>query len=372
MKNICFTLLVIFTLIGCTPAVKNNSNANLVSDTEIIQNIAENTVIDERLLDQEILESMLIQDIISLLIEKNTIISIVDHSLTDKGFDPEIGYFEFLSHNSIKWYKDTSGFRFFPYLYIVDDENIKVEVFYYFIGGGRVQSSTKVTSGKYYIYITKNDLIARYFRRSNRIDNYTSVKTFETKKYQPEILNFKVLSDTDVYAFGSMQGQGTNRIRSGTDVEINDIYYTNLNDDLPTSVRINAGNITGWINVSHVDFINTETNTVPPVNGILLHNTVNEILIDFGPRSVGGKITGDAIPIRVLPANNSERLFQLGNNTEVHILEVSANREIINSIEAAWYKVSFLVSNEEKTDDREVNGWVFGAFLEINASGHYF
>ncbi|MCL2229661.1 MAG: SH3 domain-containing protein [Treponema sp.] len=372
MKNIYFTLLVISTLIACTPAVKNNSNANFSSDTEVIQNIAENTVINEPLLDQEILENMSIQDIISLLIEKKTIISIVDHSLTDKGFHPEIGYFEFISHNNINWYRDTSGFRFFPYLYIVDDENIRVEVFYYFIGGGRVQSSAKVTSGKYYIYITKNDLIARYFRRNNRIENYISVKTFETIKYQPETLSFKVLSDTDVYAFGSMQGQRTNRIIRGTDVEINDIYYINLNDDLPTSVQINTGNITGWININNVNFVDTGTNTVPPVNGILLHNTVNEILLNFGPRSVDGKITGDTIPIRSLPANNSERLFQLGNNTVVHILEVSANREIINGIEAAWYKVSFLVPNEEKTDDRDVNGWVFGAFLEINETGYHF
>ncbi|MCL2229658.1 MAG: hypothetical protein FWC01_01035 [Treponema sp.] len=302
------------------------------------------------------------------IIKNNLLISIDNYDIEKKN-EPIIGYFEFLSHDSIQWHKETSGFVFYPYLYIIDDENIRIEIFYYFTGGEMPRTGSSVSAGKYYINITKAELISRYLRRNNTIRSYIDTWEFEIHKYQPESLNFNILYNTNVYSDGSMTGERINSISRGTSVEVIDLYYNDLFDRLPAALRIKTNNLTGWININSINFINQEIVYNQNVNGTRLHNSVRATIDMFGARSLSGRIVGNFIPVKALPANNSQQLFQLWNNDKVDILEVSENREIINGIEAAWYKIYRYVEKytQDMTPiDYEVEGWIFGGSLEAN------
>ena len=338
-------------------------------------------IIDEPIISNEIIEPQETEEEkqrkaeLRKQLDKMTLHEIIDfYIINNRGIivgiynqDKDIGYFKFLSHEQIQWNHDSGGFTYIPYLYIVDDTNIRIEVFNYNVGGGSLPLGTYLSASKYYVYITKDDLINLFLRDIRYIENFKIISYIEINKFQRDELKFKLLIDTDIYSDGTLEEKMKN-IRKNTEVEIIDMYYNDLKEKFPISVRIKNGNLDGWINVEHIDFLKKE---IHGNNGIWLNNSVKNALIRYGEHSVTAKIASTSIPLRKLPSNNSEQLFllpvdQWDSHIPYYIEDVSANIDVIDGIEAAWYKVYKFVEYDDMEVGYEINGWIFGGFLSIN------
>ena len=366
MKNILFSIFIIILFASCNSKSKdpimhtsvelNTSHETQKYDFEQVDQI---TSVEEKKETREQLETMSIQDIINLCLKQGINIHV-------GGNNKNVGYFSFLSQDMIQWHLGSDGFDFFPYITILDDSNIVVEVFYFLSVGRLPEFGSNYRTGKYYISITKENLINQYLETNISLENYTITKSFEINKYHPEEIKFLIISDTNVFVNSSLQGERMSRIQKNTEVEVVNMFYNDQKDNFPFSVKIKTDKLTGWIDVNHVDFIKSEVKGT--VNGIWLHNLVKNIIKEYGNRAVSGKIIGDSVPVRKTPTRNAEQLYILTNKTELYITEVSPNLEVINEIEAAWYKVYKFVEHYTKDmepADYEIIGWIFGANLEI-------
>jgi len=381
MRSILFIVCIIISFSNCSKSNEKTDIINSVfTDSTNLKTEGSNQKQNLDIVSQEtkeekqrkaeerkILENISIPEIIDLYIErgykqsKSIMIYIGDFDQNNHA-----GYFEFISHDKIKWYRASGGFKFYPYIYIINDTNIRIEIFYYNIGYGH-DIARSISTGKYYINISKENLIEYYLGNLNFIKDYSMVNNFNTNRYEPEELTFKTHTGTDVYTDCSLRDEKIGKILKDSEAEVIDMFYNSLNDDFPLSVHIKNKNITGWINVNHIDFVKRETKEI--VNGIFLYNSIKGVINRYGPRIVTGKTTGNSIPVRDLPANNSPQLHLLQDGTEVKIDDVSTNLEMINGIEATWYKVYKFVENYTKDmepADYEIIGWVFGANLKID------
>lgn len=376
MRNILITVCIIILFSAC-----NKSNEKIHTANSTYQKVAKdhqeqnvNIILQEteeekqrKVEERNKMEDMSIHEIIDLYIErgykqgKGTMINIGDFEQNN-----HVGYFEFISCDKINWYRDSGGFKFYPYIYTIDNTNIHIEIFYYNAGYGYGIGSS-ISTGKYYINISKENLIEYYFGSIYFIKDYFMVNIFNTNRYEPEELTFKILTNTNVYADFSLRDEKIGNIQKDAEAEITDMFYGSFNDKFPVSVKIKNEKITGWINVNHIDFIKKENKDI--INGIFLHNSVKGAINKHGRRIVTGKIVGDSIPVRSLPVSSSSQLHLLQDGVELKIDDVSADMEIINGIEAAWYKVYKFVehyTNDMEPADYEIIGWVFGANLKIN------
>jgi len=376
MRKPVFIITIILLIFSCTK-ITNKKPVTSVSDEKMSSQITTENISNQKtaeeikreieeknqqtLEERQYFDNMSILEIIDLYIKEKKHITVGDYNQ-----QKDIGYFEFLSHDKIQWHLDTSGFIFYPYLYINNNTNIYIEVFYYITSSGP-RLGGNITTGKYYIYITKEDLINRYLGIIKFTDDFTVTKFFNTSNYQSENIKFKILTDTDVFINSSLHEERISNIKKNTEVEIIDMLHKNLNDDYPIAVRIRTDNLTGWINVNNIDFIKKEASG--NINGIWLHKAVKNVISNYGIHAVSGKVVGDNIPIRKFSTNNSEQLHLLEEETTVFITEVSANIDVINGIETAWYKVYKYVEHYTENhvpDDYEINGWIFGANININ------
>ena len=275
-------------------------------------------------------------------------------------------FYIILSHDTIKEDFGFGGYKFYSYLYILDN-NIRIESFYYLFGNHEIIGEN-ISVGKYYINITKENLIANYIERNTFVENFTTIEIFKTNRFLHENLNFIIQLDTIVYANSSLFGESISKIKKDTKVEIIDMFYNNFNDKHPLAVRIKTEDFSGWISVKNVDFLKKEVNGT--VNGIWLHNDVRNVINNYGQHAVKGKIIYRSTPLRSASSNNSEQLLLMRETEwdfdEAYITEVSTNLDIINGIEAAWYKIEYFKYVSEDNFNK-VTGWVFGSNIEINS-----
>jgi len=358
MKNLLLIAFCLLLIIACKPSTTNKTVVQVTEEINISQEEIE--VIEE--ISQEQLEGMSILDIIDLYINKKKMILIGDYNQRK-----DIGYFEFISHNEIKWHRDSGGFEYIPHLNIIDDSTINIEILYFNVGYSSYPNiGTDISACKYYIVIRKIDLIDRYLGAIISVNDYKITKSFFVNQYDSKNLQFKILTDTDIYIDKSLQDEKIAKIKKNTSVEIINMFLNNSNDIYPISVQIKTENLTGWINVSNVDFIKKEQNDI--ANGVFLHNPVRETINEYGSIGVNGNIIGRSVEIRSSPSVTSKILRHVQEKTLVQILEVSSNMDVINGIESAWYKVFFVLghnTDEYLPNEYEITGWVFGNNLDI-------
>jgi len=361
MKNyhfLFFIFCVLLSFTSCNRSPKNSSNSALADSVSIEKDTDQN---EEDQLEAE-LRKMTIHEIISRYInEKN------GYFHTEAG-DYEVS-FVFLSYDKIQWAPGKNGFEYHPYIFI-DDNNIYIEVFYYDLSDYQTIGE-RITAGKEYLKITKENLIAQYSGYLTFIENYTKKEPFKINRFTHEDLFFKILSDTVVYDSDSLLGERVARIGKDMKVQIIDMFFNNLNEKYPVSVRINIeGTGSGWVSAAYVDFFPKDIKA--PVNGMWLYNAVKNVIKEYGGRAVKGKIIG-LIQLKSFPLNDSENIILLQKNAEVYIEEVSVTFDI-NGIEDVWYKIylidgqmndQFTDSNTEKTAD-VYSGWIPGSGIEIN------
>jgi len=375
MKNILIIVSIVLLLCACNrtnrnipavhPALENgalNAGENLSQDKE------HETASELR----KNLEKMTVTEIIDLYIHENKI------------FDTDVGNYKlsclFLSHNEIQWSASHTGFEYYPFLYVVDDENIRIELFYYdFPNHGIIGEN--ISAGKDYIYITKENLIARFIGNITVVENFTEIEPFKINRFMHEDLIYKIQFDAVVYDNGLLNGIKLNEIKKDAYVEIIDMFYYNINDKYPVSVRIKSkdssdssayearkDDVLGWISVNYADFFKKEIKE--NVNGIWLHNAVRNVIKEYGKRAVKGKIIDGTKPIKSALPGDSNQSFVLWDNSlgtflkdaDVYIEEVSEYIDIVDSVEAAWYKIYLF---DEQADDH-FSGWVFGNNLQIS------
>jgi len=377
MKYILFSIQIILLFATCNSKSNTSVLGESIKQENDFEQVEQIISKETRKETREQLENMTLYEIIDLYIQHNNEREITQDYEHPKGIiifvgdykqTSHLGYFEFITYNEIKWYRGSGGVKYIPYIYIIDDSTINIEVFVYFIGyGSRI--GEYISTGKYYITITKEDLINHYFGDIKFINNFFIVDYFNTNRFESEELFYNILINTDIFINGSLHEDKIASVQKNTKVEVVDMFYNDQKDNFPFSVKIKTDKLTGWIDVNHVDFIKREVKGT--VNGIWLHNSVKNIIKNYGNRAVGGKIVGDSIPVRKTPTNNAEQLYILSNKTELFITEVSSNLEVINEIEAAWYKVYKFVEHYTENmepSDYEIIGWVFGANFEINVS----
>ena len=373
MKYFLIIVYIMLLFISCAKKTENETsaqnipsakffNGNISTQRPAEKNQKEDTIIIQQETEEEIqnqLKNMTVQEIIDLYIQKK-----------NGGFYIENGdyklFYIFLSHNNIKEDFGYGGYKFYSYLYIIDDNNIRIESFYYSFGNYGIIGENSFV-GKYYINITKENLIANYIGSNKFVEDFTTIESFKTNRFLNEDLLFIIQSDTIVYINGSLRNEKIIEIKKDTKVEIIDMFYNNMNDKHPVAVRIKTENFSGWVNVNDVDFLKKEVKG--NVNGIWLHNEIRNVIKNYGPHAVKGKIINNSIPLRNAPSNNSEQLLLMRevelDFDEVFIKEVSVNLDTINDIEAAWYKIEYLKYIFEDNYDN-VTGWIFGSNIEIN------
>ena len=365
MKNVLIAVSIIFLLCSCSRLSQKTASSHssaegsdsLSSEKNIEQDKSAAAEAAAELRNQ--LEKMTVTEIIDLYINENKI------------FDTDAGDYKlscmFISHNEIQWSVNHTDFEYYPYLYIDDDENIRIELFYYVFPNYGLLGEY-VSAGKDFIYITKDNLISRFINSITVADKIVKRASFKINKFMHEDLLFNIEFNTAVYSGVTSRAEKITEIRKGTQAEIIDMYFNNINDNHPVAVRIKNENLTGWISAGSVDFFQREKEGT--VNGIWLHNAVRNAVNEYGQRAVKGKILDITIPLRNSPADNKSQLFVLRDNApetshqeaEVYIEDVSAYIDVINSIEAAWYKVCL----QDGQESDPVTGWVFGSNLEIN------
>jgi len=389
MRNITIIICIILILNACN-AQKKEKPIDTAQD-EVLQSVVEKDHKQDNqkyfhetlILSRSRLEEMTMLEIIDLYIEQvyvneNPVRKMI---YVGDGTQGRQSSFEFISHNEINWHPNYNiELIFFPSLYIIDDNNIRVEIFNGTRGDGYGLIGSHYSVRKLYIDISKEELIDLYLGIVPFIENYNRTEYFELNKvtYTGDEIILKTLVDTDVYVSGTISGEIISRIQKGVDVEIIDIYYKNIKtDNYPVSVRIKTENLTGWINVNNVDFFKKEQEGI--ANGVWLHDSVKKVINIYGqermdsgqiykPRVVSGKTFTGSVPVRALPANNSERLYVLQKDIELYITDVSDTVDNINGIEAAWYKIYVdpYNVNYDEMNSYEVIGWVFGSYLEIH------
>jgi len=359
MKNIIIVICISLVFFACNAPTKDKPiieeqtpdiQSVYKDETNLIEQAAPVNALEKS---RSQLEEMTVSEIIDVYIyQRNKIIIVGGYEYYNN-----IGYFEFVSHEKIQWYLDTSGYVFYPYLYILDETNLLVEIFYYFIGLNGL--GNEISAGKYFINISKENLIDRF------VEDYQHIKLI-TGKYQPEDLIFSIQFDTVVYDNGSLQGDSYTEIKKDAKVEIIDILFGNFDDEKAAVVRIKNEDVTGWVSTESAGFLKKEVNGT--VNGTWLYNAVKNVIKNYGANSVKGEITGDSIPLRSAPSEVSEQLLIIQNSElskEVSIEEVSANIDVIDGIESAWYKIRYYVLVGPYDTYDLVSGWVFGSSIEI-------
>ena len=375
MKYLIIAVCVILFFTSCDKKAEDNSSTENIPAAKFSygnnsnQKPKENTVLIPQETEEEKqrkteelqnqLNNMTVLEIIDLYIQKK-----------NGGFYIENGdyklFYVFLSHNNIEEDFGHGGYKFYSYLYIIDDNNICIESFYYSFGNHEIIGENSFV-GKYYININKDNLINNYIGSNKFIENFTNIASLKTNRFSNEDLFFTIQSDTDVYVKGSLHGEKITEIKKGTKVEIIDMFYNNLNDKYPVAVRIKTENLSGWISINDVDFLKKEVKGT--VNGIWLNNEVRNVIKEYGSHAVKGKIIYNSIPLKSAPNNNSELLLLMRDvewdSDEVYIVEVSTNLDIIDGIEAAWYKIEYFKYVSEDNYDKVI-GWVFGSNIEIN------
>jgi len=361
MKNIILFICIIFSLAACSKS-KQNTSADQPAFENDVSNALENKKQNgERETPPELrdeLEKMPITEIIDLYIRENLV------------FDTDVGDYKlsclFISPNQIQWSVSHTGFEYYPYLYIVDEENIRIELFYYaFPNYGII--GEYISAGKDYITITKENLIARFTGSIIIIDNFIKIESFKINKFMHEDLNFKMEFDTAVYSDVTSRGEKIADIRKDAQVEIIDLFFSDSNYNYISAVKIKAEDRSGWVSAGSVNFFQRETKG--DVNGVWLYNAVRNVVNEYGKSAVRGKIVDAAKPLRSSPSPVSEPVFILWGSepetsrqeAEAYIEEVSAYLDYIDGIESVWYKISLLGDNKD-----HVTGWVFGSNLEIN------
>jgi len=361
MKNypiLFFIFCVLLSFASCTRSSKTSSNSALVDGVSADKS-AEQSAEDEL---EARLQKLTIDEIISLYInEKNGFFH------TEAG-DNEVS-FVFLSHDKIQWAPGKNGFEYHPHFYI-DDNIIHIEIFYYDLSAYQTIGE-RISAGKDYLRITKENLIAQYTGHLTFIENYTKKESFKINRFTHEDLFFKILSDTVVYNSDSLQGERIARIGKDMKVQIIDMFFNNSNDKYPASVRINIeGTGSGWVSADHVDFFPKEIKET--VNGMWLFNAVKNVIKEYGMRAVKGNVTGGSAQLKSFPLNDSEDIILLWENAEVFIEEVSVS---LNSGggEEVWYKICLIEGqvNDQLIDmnvkvPADASGWIHGNRIEIN------
>jgi len=273
-------LFVIFILFffGCTK-LKNTDTASetdLLSDTISVmisrtameqeqpsefsddtheEQVQPSVIIEETLEERrKQFDDMTILDMIDFYIEIGYYINVGNDNVRNT----LLGYFNFFSRESIQWYSDTSGPRYFPYFYIVDDYNLRIEVFSYF-GSAELVRNYYCSTRKYYIDISKDQLIDYYLRIIWKIETcftteFIRVNLSERQERERGGFFFEMLRDAPMYENSAMQGSESGIVLSGNMVRIIDMHYQNLSDRTPVALRVETDNLSGWVDFDSVDF----------------------------------------------------------------------------------------------------------------------
>ena len=260
-----FIILIIFCA-GCTRQ-KNTQAASFEPDsdqvTETISEVAVETeqapVIEETQEEKrKQFESMTILDIIDIFIDENNLIPVC----TDEEFelDRYLGVFKFSSRESIEWYSYTSGPRHFPRLYIIDENNIKIEVFNYYGSAEKIRPGNYCSANKHYINISKDQLINFNFRIKMNIESYVTTEYFKTSLSEEQEKErrgffFYVLKDTPIYEDNTVQGTELGMIFAENMVKVIDMHYQNMSDRYPAALKIEFEKLSGWVDLESIDFI---------------------------------------------------------------------------------------------------------------------
>jgi hypothetical protein len=259
-------LLLIFFLLFCLGCTRQNSTQALVHELDYVSNadllaivVPEHSPVLEETLEEirRQFEGMTILDMISFIINNKRYINV---GSDDASYSIHIGYFEFLSRESIQWYHDSSGYRFFPNLYIIDENNLRVEVFSFLGRSVEIRMGRHCSVRKYYIDISTEQLIDYYLRIKRQIDTYIVTDFFfvnitEEQEKERNGYFFKVLRDTTVHEDRAKQGTLIGMIHTGNMVKVIDMHYQNFSDRYPVSIRIETESLNGWVNVDSIDFI---------------------------------------------------------------------------------------------------------------------
>jgi hypothetical protein len=230
------------------------TDGELVADVTSVQAPEAEETLEEM---RKQFEGMTIQDMIDFYVSNKREISV--------GKDKtQPGYFKFLSRESVQWYRDSSGYKFFPYLYIIDENNLRVELFIY-VGYGEEVTGIYLSSRKIYIDISTEQLIDYNIRNKRlRTGLPTTIETFVATQYfdvnitdgevEKRGYQFKILSDAPVYETATIHEEPLGTVSAGDMVKVIDMYYWDLQDEYPVAVRIEIEGLSGWVDVDNVDF----------------------------------------------------------------------------------------------------------------------
>jgi hypothetical protein len=209
-------------------------------------------------------EGMTIQDMVDFYVSNDLYIYV------GKGDDTSRwpGYFQFLSRESIQWYRDSSGYKFFPYFYIVDGDKLRVELFIY-VGLGEEVTGRYCSTWKIYIDISTEQLVDYYLRNKRlgtripaTIESFVDTQFFKVNitdgEVQKQGWQFKVLKDVPVYETAAIHEEPLGTVYTGDMVKVIDMHYRDLNDRHPVAVKVEIKGLSGWVDVDSVDFIYEE------------------------------------------------------------------------------------------------------------------
>jgi len=263
-----FVILILFC-VGCT-RLKNTqveiSQPDSEQVTETILEVAvepeQASVIEETQEKKQFVGITMLDEIDFILNNKHY----VNVGSDDEKYSKHIGYFEFLSRESIQWYSDTSGPRHFPRLYIIDENNLRIEVFRYYGPAEEVRKGNYCSTNKYYIDISKYHLTDYRNRIKRQIDTYVVTEYFKaniTEEQEKERggFFFEVLRDSPLYADSAMQRAEHGTINTGNMVRVIDMHYKDFSDRYPVALKVEIENLSGWVDLESIDFIlNTSGN----------------------------------------------------------------------------------------------------------------
>ena len=260
-------LIPLFIFFGCSKSKIIQileSNSDLTLDTNLsIDVIPEQLSFVEESVEESMeekkkqFENITILDIIDIYINNKWFLNV---GSDDKNYLIHLGYFQFLSRESIQWYLDTSGYRFFSYLYIIDENNLRIEILSFFGSAEEARIGNYCAAQKYYIDINTNQLVDYYFKTKYQFESYIITEYFKvnlTEEQEKERNGyfFEVLKNTPVYTEKTIQGEEAGIIHSGDMVKVIDMHYQNLSDRYPITLKIETEKFVGWIDVDIIDFI---------------------------------------------------------------------------------------------------------------------
>jgi hypothetical protein len=260
MKNLLLILTIFLLLcIGCTRHKNTQALAfeqeqvldmNLLAIVLPEQSSVVEVTLEER---RRQFEGMTILDMIDLYIHNEQMLYVSRNNT-------QIGFFQFLSRESIQWYYGSSGYKFFPYIYIIDENNLRIELFAFLGRAEEVRMGIYCSAQKYYIEINTKQLIDYYLRIKRPLEtsvvmHFFFVNITEDQEKERNGYFFKVLRDATVHEDKAKQGTLLGILHAGNMVKVIDIYYQNLSDRYPVAVKIETENFNGWVNVDSVDFI---------------------------------------------------------------------------------------------------------------------